>query len=86
MTQIVLTSEQIAELAKAKGPVVLVDSKGTEVGRIAGSHFSAYELAAARARIGKDGPYLTTAELLQKLETLRPVGITSAAVPPSTAR
>ena len=75
MVQIVLTPEQSALLADAKGPVVLVNHQGQTVAHIseqdlAPSRFGSERLKAAAAKIGKDGPYVTTAELLAKLQRL----------------
>jgi len=73
MTQITLTPEQTAALNQAVGPVVLVDAAGQQVGQVAprsSSHFTAEELAEMERRIGKDGPYITTDELLAKLQAM----------------
>lgn len=74
MTQIVLTAEQSTQLASAQGPVVLVNPQGQAVGEVspkyAPSRFSPERLAAAAAKQGKDGPYITTAELLDRLSKL----------------
>lgn len=77
MIQIVLTPEQISLINSTEGPVVLVDGQGKTVGQVgapqfAPSRFSPERLAAAEARIGKEGPGISTAELLGKLERLKP--------------
>jgi hypothetical protein len=77
MTQIVLTAEQSALLGGAEGPIVLVNPQGQTLRQIparqyAPSHFTPEEIAEAEANIGKDGPYITTAELLDNLRKLDP--------------
>ena len=77
MVQIVLTPEQSALLANAEGPVLLVNNHGQTVGSVverelAPSRFDPERLNAAAAKIGKDSPYVTTAELLEKLRKLDP--------------
>lgn len=76
MTQIVLTAEQSTQLASAQGRVVLVNPQGQTVGDVspkyAPSRFSPEEIAAAEAKISMDGPYITTAELLDRLKKLDP--------------
>jgi len=73
MTQIVLTSEQVAQLTDAEAPFVLVNPEGRSVGHVeyAPSCFTPDELAEASARIGKEGLGITTAELLARLEKLK---------------
>lgn len=78
MTQIVLTAEQLDLLNSAKGQVLLVNPDGVTVGRAASqkhsaSRFTPEEIAAAEAKVGQDGPYVTTAELLARLKKLRPI-------------
>ena len=77
MVQSVLTPEQSALLANAKGPLDLVNDQGLTVGSVvarelAPSRFDPERLNAAAAKIGKDSPYVTTAELLEKLRKLDP--------------
>lgn len=71
MTQIVLTSDQIALLSQVAGPVVLVDANGHPVGqatRSPGIVFSPDRIAAAKTRLGEQDSGKSTAEVLKKLQ------------------
>jgi len=78
MVQLVLTPEQTRIVEGSRVPpsdseVIVLGADGVAVGRLvpqgAARHFSAAEVAEIEARIGKDGPYLTTAELLSHLSS-----------------
>jgi hypothetical protein len=74
MTRIILTPEQSDLLVNARGVVVLSDSQGNTLAELPARHssrnFTPEEIAEVEARIGQDGPYITTAELLEKLRAL----------------
>lgn len=74
MDQLILTPEQTRLVLAAQAPIVVVSAEGATVGNLtlpcsATQHFSPAEITAIEARIGKDGPYLTTAETLASLSS-----------------
>jgi hypothetical protein len=77
MVQLVLTPEQTrivqgSRVLPGNTDLLVLAADGTAVGRLVpqantARHFSAAEIAEIEGRIGKDGPYVTTAELLGRL-------------------
>ena len=79
MSEIVLSSEQAATLAEAKGLVAIRRPDGSFVGWISRESkfiipnecpFTPEEVAAAEARADGPGPWYTTQEVLQHLRSL----------------
>ena len=72
MCQIVLTDDQLKLLQTGDELIELIDGRGHFVGRFRMSRFTVQEIAEAEKRIGSDGPWSTTPEMLQRLESLGP--------------
>lgn len=73
MTQITLTAEQTALLTSAVEPVIVLDPAGKRLGQISRQRemvFSPERIAAARQRLRTETGGVTTAELLNKLNSL----------------
>lgn len=81
MTHITLSAEQSQLLYSAAAPIVFLDARGREVGRLnrpmgdtaAEYELSADELAELHRRESSPGPGVTTSELLARLQSLAPI-------------
>jgi len=69
MVQVVLSREQAEQIARAREGVELLDEKGHSLGVVTRG-YSAEELKLAQERARSDGPWYTTAEVLEHLRTL----------------
>ena len=78
MTQIVLSDDQAESIRGATGPVQLLDRDGKLLGYIT-QPYSRERIAELKRRAESDGPWHTTAEVLEKLEGLEKGPIESSA-------
>jgi hypothetical protein len=69
MVQIVLTKEQAEKIARANEGVELLDEQGRSLGVLTRG-YSAEELKLAKERARSEGPWYTTAQVLEYLQTL----------------
>ena len=71
MTQIILTDDQVRALEIAAGTVEVRDRGGALWGYLSRPPSDA-EIAEATRRLHSDGPWYTTAEVLEHLSSLEP--------------
>jgi hypothetical protein len=71
MTQIILTDDQVSALQFAAGTVEVRDGRGALLGYIARPPSDA-EIAEATRRLASDGPWYTTQQVLDHLDSLEP--------------
>lgn len=69
MVELVVTAEQAKFLAEANGSVEIVDAKGKRLGFFA-RRFSEEEVAVANSRAAAGTPGRSTAEVLERLQSL----------------
>lgn len=69
MIRIVLDEDQLKALSEAEESVELVDADGRIVG-FADRGFTSDEVAAAAGRVRSEGPWHSTREVLERLESL----------------
>jgi hypothetical protein len=68
MTQIILNDDQVRTLREATDTVQVCDKSGIPIGYLARStKATPEEIAEARRRLSSDGPWRTTAEVLDRL-------------------
>ncbi|MFV0446689.1 MAG: hypothetical protein ACK5Q5_24215 [Planctomycetaceae bacterium] len=66
MTQIVLSPEQVQQLASAQDSVLLVDSAGQGIAYVV-TGFTPTEVSAAERLADSEGPWLSTADVIARL-------------------
>lgn len=71
MTRVILNDDQARAVRGASDTVELLDQSGVLIGYVAQqAQSSPEEIAEARRRMNSDGPWLTTRELLSRLNAL----------------
>jgi hypothetical protein len=71
MTQVILNHEQTSTIRGTSGSVEIVDESGILVGYLNRKTLATpEEIAEAKRRLNSDGPWYTTAELLDHLKSL----------------
>lgn len=70
MTEIVLDDRQAQILKSAPGKVKIVDATGVTLAVVEKSIFTPEQVAEARARCNSAGPWYTTQQVLERLESL----------------
>ena len=81
MTFLTITDEQARLIAEASTPIVVVDSRGREVGKLqpidaastGAAPLSAEDVAELKRRINAPGPGKSTKELLEHLQAIAPI-------------
>jgi hypothetical protein len=69
MTQVILSPEQVRQVATAEGAIEFVDRAGRHVAYVA-AEFTPVEIAIAERRAGSSGPWFSTDEVLEHLQSL----------------
>jgi hypothetical protein len=72
MTEIILTSDQMHQLASATGDVVIADGRGNVIVRLPSkiSDDEAAIIAEAKRRLASDQPRIPSSEVLSRLKRL----------------